>query len=117
MERISKPMNGAAAGHLAPDSRSAFSLVDPATGKRRAVREMTDAELERHLDGVTERVVSTMNVAMGQFAQVLAQPPDPRAGQCLSTMEEARQATGFLMVLQYELNRRANVGALVLASA
>jgi antitoxin component of RelBE/YafQ-DinJ toxin-antitoxin module len=98
-------------GVVAPSTLTAFSLVDPATGKRITVREMTDEEIIRHSRNVAAQIGDRMNRAMRALAQQV--PDQSQLPPVLALLEQCRMATGMSMVLEYEQNRRANVGALV----
>jgi hypothetical protein len=98
-------------GGVAPSTLTAFSLVDPASGKRITVREMTDEELTRHSRNIAAQIGDRMNRAMQALAQQVQDPS--KLSPVLALLEQCRMATGMSMVLEYEQNRRANVGALV----
>jgi hypothetical protein len=96
---------------VAPSVCTSFSLVDPATGKRRVVREMTDQEIARHLRDLGAQVTLRMNRVMREIVSHVQDPS--KLSPAINELEQCRGASGMVMVLEYEQNRRANVGALV----
>jgi hypothetical protein len=81
-----KPINGSGP---APDVTWAFSLPDPATGKMRQVRKMTDQEIERWIPNV-------------------AAEAQQHLGNVLADIEKYVRCKSFECILQYERNRRIN---------
>jgi hypothetical protein len=96
----------------APDIRTAFSLVDPATGKRHAIREMNDQQIVRVLAMIRAQSGQQMQSAIETLAKENRTDQDVAAA--FVKYEQAHQAQGFAMVLEYEQNRRANASGLVL---
>jgi hypothetical protein len=77
---------------IEPDAAQAkYVFRDPATGKRRAIRDMTDAELARHVAAATNELNSLQQNLMNTVANATAQ---------------VSAVNGFIAILQYESDRR-----------
>lgn len=101
------------AAHAVQQASQAFSVVDPATGKRRTVREMTDAELMRYHSEFSNRAKNQIQQTLSLLSTVVRDINDPKLNGVVNMLEQTRQASGFVMVMEYEQNRRQNTLALV----
>lgn len=108
MERT-RDLNGAAVSTaLAMDSKTQFCLIDPNTGDRILIREMSDAQLASFGAGVNH-VSKTKLQAVLTRLQLVLNPLD--ANMCITMFEHALTNAALLLVLQYEKNRRENTAA------
>lgn len=72
----------------AAQTSNAFTVRDPATGKMRGIRDMTDEDLMKHAAAAT--------VELQQHQQ-----------QVMQSLMNVANITGALTVFQYEVHRRA----------
>jgi hypothetical protein len=90
--KLEKPLNGSS--DPPPPAEPSFGLTDPATGKFRPLREMTDLELQRHVDGTAQAIVAA------QQNLVNAQNGVTQAASTLSNINIVNN------LCRYELQRR-----------
>jgi hypothetical protein len=108
MERT-KELNGAQINTpLTTDVKTQFCLIDPNTGDRILIREMTDAQLASFGAGVNHVSKSKLQAVLTRL-QLVLNPLD--SNMCITMFEQALTNAALLLVLQYEQNRRANAAA------
>jgi hypothetical protein len=90
--KLEKPINGST--DAPPPAEARFGLTDPSTGKFRPLREMTDVELQRHIDG------SMAVITTAQQGLIAAQQAVTQAAVTLSNINIAHN------LCRYELQRR-----------
>lgn len=110
MERTDeiKPNGQAGEPHMAPDPKTAFYLIDPATKQKHLVRDMTAAQLEAFRAGVSHMSQGKMKSVLARL-QLLLNPLE--CNLCLQLFEQAVTTAALLMVLEFEQNRRLNLPA------
>jgi hypothetical protein len=107
MERT-KELNGAAVPIDQTDQSGRFYLVDPATGARLLVREMTDAQLASFLAGTKHFSEVKMKAVVTRLTLVA---PALDANMLITMFEQAATHLALATVLDFEQNRRANAPA------
>lgn len=105
MER-SRDLNGKI-GPSTQDIKTAFHLVDPATGEKKTIREMSDADLAAYRAGFAEVGGSKLKAVVTRLQLIVRNPLD--ANMLVEMIESAMIDSALLSVIKYEQNRRANV--------
>ena len=103
-------MNGKT-GPSTQDIKTAFHLVDPATGEKKTIREMTDVDLSTYRAGFAENGSRKLKAVITRLQLVVGNPLD--ANMLIEMIESAMIDSALLSVIKYEQNRRANVAAAV----